>query len=191
MTPPGAPGRIRIIGGAWRRRLLPVADSPGLRPTSDRVRETLFNWLAPQLREASCLDLCAGTGVLGFEALSRGARRCVFVEQNRQLATALRECAQQLGAGPRAEILTADAKDFLTGPPQAFDVVFLDPPFAAGLTEPLLRALIPSWLSVDARVYVEMAREAPEIPLPEGWRMMRSAQTRQVRFGLVQRVPND
>ena len=191
MKHPTAAGRVRIIAGEWRRRLLPVSDSPGLRPTSDRVRETLFNWLGPRLSGASCLDLCAGTGALGFEALSRGAARCVFVEENPGVAGTLRESARQLGAGVRAEIVMGDARRFLTGSPQAFDVVFVDPPFAAGLTEELLRALIPAWLAPGASLYLETAREAAEIPLPEGWRMMRSAQTRQVRFGLMQRVLND
>jgi 16S rRNA (guanine966-N2)-methyltransferase len=191
MKQPTAAGRVRIIAGEWRSRLLPVSDLPGLRPTYDRVRETLFNWLGPRLTGAHCLDVCAGTGALGFEALSRGAARCVFVEQNREIAGTLRESARQLGAVDRAEILLDDARHFLTGSPQAFDVIFVDPPFAAGLTEALLQALIPAWLAPGASLYLETARDAPEIPLPEGWRMMRSAQTRQVRFGLVQRVPND
>lgn len=186
-----AAGRVRIIAGEWRRRLLPVSDSPGLRPTSDRVRETLFNWLAPALVGARCLDVCAGTGALGFEALSRGAARCVFVEQNPAVAAALRESARQLGAGARAEIVLDDARHFLAGSPQSFDVIFVDPPFSADLTVALVTALIPAWVSPGARLYLETAREVPEIPLPEGWRMMRSAQTRQVRFGLVQRVPSD
>ena len=186
-----AAGRVRVIAGEWRSRLLPVSDSPGLRPTSDRVRETLFNWLGPRLAGTRCLDLCAGTGALGFEALSRGAAQCVFVEQNPGVAAVLRESAQHLGAAARAEVRVDDARHFLTGSPQAFDVIFVDPPFAEDLTEALLRALIPAWLAPGASLYLETAREAPEIPLPEGWRMMRSAQTRQVRFGLVQRVPSE
>lgn len=186
---PRAPGRVRIIAGTWRSRMLPVPNLPGLRPTADRVRETLFNWLGPMLRGARCLDLFAGTGALGFEALSRGAARCVFVEDAAPALAGLRDSVQRLGAAERAEIHAGDARRYLEGPAELFDVVFLDPPFATQLIPEILHVLAARWLAPDARVYLESPREGPEIPLPEGWRMMRASQTRQVRFGLAHRVP--
>src|SRR4051812_41703413 len=118
--------RVRIIAGQWRSRLVRFPEAPGLRPTPDRVRETLFNWLGQHLDGLSCLDLFAGSGALGFEALSRGARRVVMVERDRATAAALRASAQSLEAA-NVEIIESDAMRFLAQPREAFDVVFVDP----------------------------------------------------------------
>jgi 16S rRNA (guanine966-N2)-methyltransferase len=146
-----APHFIRIIGGQWRRTRLAVADKPGLRPTPDRVRETLFNWLRDDIAGARCLDLYAGTGALGFEALSRGAAEAWFVEQDPKLVAALEAQAGVFDAQPR--IVRQDAASLLRGrAAQKFDVVFLDPPYTVPV-EPLL-ALLPPWLDERALVYV-------------------------------------
>jgi len=151
-TPPGS---VRIIAGAWRGRRIPIAPDTTVRPTPDRVRETLFNWLQDSIPGARCLDLFAGTGVLGFEALSRGAAEVWFVEQERPLFAALEAQAATFGVRPR--LVRQDAAAFLRGTqPQQFDVVFLDPPYALPI-EPLL-ALLPPWLAPGALIYVERPR---------------------------------
>ena len=127
------PGQLRIVAGNWRSRLLQIADVPGLRPTSERIRETLFNWLTPGIHGSRCLDLCAGTGALGLEALSRGAKRVVFVEKSLKAAKTLRQNIETLGSED-AVVLNLDAQNYLAeSPAERFDIVFLDPPFAAGL----------------------------------------------------------
>ncbi|MGN8198298.1 16S rRNA (guanine(966)-N(2))-methyltransferase RsmD [Salinisphaera sp. RV14] len=146
---------LRVIGGAWRSRVLPVADRPGLRPTPNRVRETLFNWLAPMLAGARCIDLFAGTGALGIEALSRGAARAVFVDNDRQAATAIEAALEMLGATDRGRVLVADgthAADRLAG--ERADVVFIDPPFEAELHAAALAGLS-GLIDHRTRVYVE------------------------------------
>lgn len=135
------PGRVRIIGGQWRGRKIEIADMPELRPTPDRVRETLFNWLRPVIDGAQCLDLFAGTGVLGFEALSRGAGSVVMVESSRALCDKLKEQAKRLGA-ENLEIVHADALQWLQKSSRSFDITFLDPPFAQGLVEKVCRHLL-------------------------------------------------
>ena len=170
-------GRLRIIGGDFRRRLLPVLDSPGLRPTPDRVRETLFNWLTAATPGARVLDLCAGTGALGLEALSRGARRACFVERDGRVADALTDNLATLGVDARAQVVTADASTFLAGEPTPFALVFLDPPFRQGLAEPCCTALEGGWLTEDALIYLETESElSPRVPA--NW-----ALHRQVRAG--------
>ena len=124
------PGRLRIVAGNWRSRLLPVADVPGLRPTSERIRETLFNWIGPRIHGMHCLDLYAGTGALGFEALSRGAARVVFVDSSKMAVDALQQAKAMLDASDAA-IVHADALAQIDSfPAECFDLVFLDPPFA-------------------------------------------------------------
>ena len=132
------PGVVRIIGGDWRGTRLPVADRDGLRPTADRVRETLFNWLQPMLPGARVLDLFAGTGALGLEALSRGAREAVLVERDPQLAEGLRQLVARLPGGDRAQVVCADALAWLRTAPGGFDLAFVDPPFAGDLWAPAL-----------------------------------------------------
>jgi len=148
---------VRIIGGRWRGRKLKVGEGEGLRPTPDRVRETLFNWLQPVLDGARCLDLFAGSGALGFEALSRGADSVVMVENNPSLAALLREQAVYLGA-TSAHISHADALAWLNGETRSFDIVLLDPPFSDSLLEQACARLFDRRLLVDgALIYMECA----------------------------------
>jgi 16S rRNA (guanine966-N2)-methyltransferase len=182
-APRGA-GQVRIIGGRWRGTKLAVQDRPGLRPSSDRVRETLFNWLMPALPGARVLDLFAGTGVLGLEALSRGATHAVLVERDPGLAAALREAVAKLSAP--AEVHAADALAWLGGRGGAFDLVFLDPPFADGLWEQAIDGLR-NHLATGAWIYVESpAGTAPRVPA--GWTLHREGGSRDVRFA-VYRTP--
>jgi len=182
----GAPGRLRIIAGRWRRRLLLVAEVPGLRPTPERVRETLFNWLAPVIEGARCLDLCAGTGALGFEALSRGARRAVLVESAPAAVAALRRAAETLGAA-EAEIVAADARRWLADArAEAFDVVFLDPPYAGELLPDLCRLLAGrGWLAPGALVYLEHDRSQAAPALPGDWDTLKKKTAGGVCYYLV------
>jgi len=174
-------GRVRIIAGEWRGRRIEIPDGTAVRPTPDRVRETVFNWLRDSLPGARCLDLFAGTGVLGFEALSRGAAEAWLVEQDAKLVNALRATAQTLGAAPR--IVRRDALAFLREPPAArFDVVFLDPPYAAPL-DPLL-AVLPAWLSSRALVYVERPR-SEGLPAPSSAAWVKRSHAGAVEYGLL------
>jgi 16S rRNA (guanine966-N2)-methyltransferase len=179
-------GQLRIVAGNWRSRLLQIADVDGLRPTSERTRETLFNWLAAQIHGARCLDLCAGTGALGFEALSRGASEAVFVERSPEAAKVLRANAASLDAS-NGEIMQVDARDYLGGPCAApFDIVFVDPPFKAELHDELCRLLAqPGWLSANAKIYVESDRDKPNVNLPEDWQVIKNKTAGNVRYLLA------
>jgi len=179
----GGPGRLRLIAGRFRGRLLPIPDQPGLRPTADRVRETLFNWLAPVIEGSHCLDLFAGSGALGFEALSRGAARVVLVERDRRVCEQLRRTAQELGAGEGLEIVQADALSWLAGPGERYDVAFVDPPYATGLAGQAMAAL-ERRLNAGARVYVE-APAAVEPPSPR-WKKLREGAAGAVAFALYE-----
>ncbi len=182
----GSPsGRLRIVAGKWRSRRLPVAEESGLRPTSARIRETLFNWLASTIEGSRCLDLFAGTGALGFEALSRGAREVVIVDNSARAAAALKECVKVLEA-TGARIHQVDAISYLKREPEPFDIVFLDPPFADDLLEDLCRLLSEGkWLADGARVYLEQDRERPLPALPDGWTIINDKTAGQVRYALV------
>jgi 16S rRNA (guanine966-N2)-methyltransferase len=180
-------GRIRIIAGEWRGRRIEIPEGTAVRPTPDRVRETLFNWLQGVVAGARCLDLFAGTGVLGFEALSRGAEEVWFVERDATLAEALRATASTLGAKP--QIVRRDALAFLREPPVAqFDIVFLDPPYAAPL-EPLL-GLLPAWLRPRALVYVERPRDTG-LPAVAGGEWRKRAHAGAVEYGLLARAATE
>jgi len=183
-----AQGQVRLIGGRWRGSKLPVADVAGLRPTADRVRETLFNWLAPALPGARVLDLFAGSGALGLEALSRGAVSAVLVERDRMLAEGLLDVTRRLPGGEAATVVQADALAWLPAQPRgAFDIAFVDPPFAAGLWSDVLPALTP--LVADTGwLYVETPLEA-RVAVPSGWNMHREGRTREVRYALYRRPP--
>ena len=173
---------MRIIAGSLRGSKLPVAERPGLRPTSDRARETLFNWLQQELAGRRVLDLFAGSGALGFEAASRGAGEVLLVEKDAQLAASLRDSAQRLHARV-VGVECADALAWLGRAPDcAFDLVFLDPPFQAGLHEAALHALAP-WLARRAWVYVEQGRDSVAAP-PPGWRLHREGGSREARHRL-------
>ncbi|SDJ20513.1 16S rRNA (guanine(966)-N(2))-methyltransferase RsmD [Billgrantia gudaonensis] len=158
-------GQLRLIGGDFKRRRLPVLDSPGLRPTPDRIRETLFNWLAAATPGARVLDLFAGTGALGLEALSRGAAEAHFVERDPRVARQLTDNLATLDAAARGRVTAADALSFLAGQPRLCSLAFLDPPFRQGLVAPCCMQLERGWLAADALIYVEMESEArPEVP---------------------------
>jgi 16S rRNA (guanine966-N2)-methyltransferase len=182
----GSPsGRLRIVAGKWRSRLLPIADEPGLRPTSERIRETLFNWLAPTVEGSRCLDLFAGSGALGLEALSRGASEVVFVEKSANAVAVLERSISKLEA-TGAEVLKMDAMIYLRAEPEAFDIVFLDPPFDADIGGDLCRLLDErGWLASGAQVYLEQDRERPLPELPAGWEVQREKKAGQVRYALL------
>ncbi|MFN9739038.1 MAG: 16S rRNA (guanine(966)-N(2))-methyltransferase RsmD [Pseudomonadota bacterium] len=184
---PAAPGRVRIIAGRLRGSKLDVPDVIGLRPTADRVRETLFNWLMPVLPGARCLDLYAGTGALGIEAASRGAREVVLVERDRQATAALRGNLARLGVAA-ATVVEADALAFLSGPARPFDVVFLDPPFAARAWSAAAAALVRGWLAPQARVYVESPFD-PVPAVPPDWDLQRELRAGVVRAALYRCGP--
>ncbi|WP_329742638.1 16S rRNA (guanine(966)-N(2))-methyltransferase RsmD [Dyella sp. A6] len=183
----GRPGRIRIIGGSLRNSRLEVPDLPGLRPTPERVRETLFNWLAPTLAGVHALDLCAGTGALGIEALSRGAAQVQFVERDPRAAQALRANLARLKADGGA-VDTADAQAWLQTAARPFGLVFMDPPFALDLWSALAQGLEQGgWLAAAARIYVESPRDvAPE--LPANWLLQREGVAGEVRHALYRRA---
>lgn len=182
---PGAANTLRIIGGQWRGRKLRFADGEGLRPTTDRVRETLFNWLQPVIQGARCLDLFAGSGALGLEALSRGAREVVFIETNPRAIAALKENLTLLQAG-NSRVIRGDALAFLDGSAEHFDVIFLDPPFRRDLLVPVLQRLANSgWLAPGAYIYLELESEEGVPELPEGWELLRSKQAGQVAYHLA------
>ncbi|MFK8043688.1 16S rRNA (guanine(966)-N(2))-methyltransferase RsmD [Congregibacter sp.] len=184
-------GKLRIIAGEWRGRKLPVADLPGLRPSTDRIRETVFNWLAPEIVGARCLDLFAGTGALGLEALSRGAAYCQFVEQQQQAARMLDQALAVLAAKNRGAVYRGDALQFLnnTGA-NGFDLLFLDPPFASDLLDSVLDQLHDhSVFNPNALVYVEYApSQSPGFP--DSWEQYRSKKSAGVIYELY-RLPTD
>jgi 16S rRNA (guanine966-N2)-methyltransferase len=181
-------GEVRIIGGEWRGRKLHFPIVPGLRPTPDRVRETVFNWLQFRVPGTRCLDLFAGSGALGLEALSRGAAEVVFVERDPDAAAALRARLGVLDC-PRGHVVTRDAFAWLAQEPaRPFDIVFLDPPYDQEWLPRLCAALESGgWLSGDARVYLEDAagRRSPE--LPAGWELLRTSRAGDVGYHLAAR----
>ena len=182
----GLKGRIRIIGGRLRNSRLEVPDLPGLRPTPERVRETLFNWLAPVLAGVQALDLCAGTGALGIEALSRGAGAVRFVERDARAAQALRDNLARLKASD-GTVVVADASTFLDGAATPYGLAFLDPPFAASLWTALAQKLEANgWLAAQAWIYVESPRD--HVPgLPPNWALHREGKAGEVRHALYRR----
>jgi len=176
---------VRIIGGVWRSRILEFPDAADLRPTPDRVRETLFNWLSRDLSGAACLDLFAGSGALGFEALSRGAASVVMVETNPAALRALRENATKLGA-ENVTFVRGDALEFARGERSRFDVVFVDPPYRLGLQAAAL-GLVAGLLAEHGRVYVE---SDAVIEPSRGWAVVKHARAGKVHFHLLGREPD-
>lgn len=184
------PGTFRIIGGEWRSRRLDVPALEGVRPTPDRVRETLFNWLAPVIAGARCLDLYAGSGALGLEALSRGAGEVVFVDR---APGALRQVAANLELlhCERGRAVCMDAAAYLEGAVTHCDIVFLDPPYRCGLLGPAFARLMErGWVGPASAVYLEHEAEAPPPQLPPGWVLARSAAAGQVRYHLARFEPH-
>jgi 16S rRNA (guanine966-N2)-methyltransferase len=180
---------IRIIGGTWRTRKIRFPDAPGLRPTPDRVRETLFNWLGQDLEGLVCLNLFAGSGALGFEAASRGATRVVQVERSPEACIALKQNCDQLDTRT-VQIVPMDVSRFLSGTAELFDLVFLDPPFHQGLVEPCCRLLEENgWLAAHAHIYLEAEKEKFLEHLPETWQLHRQKQAGGVGYHLYKRKP--
>lgn len=182
---------MRLIGGLWKRSKLPVADAPGLRPTPDRVRETLFNWLGQDLTGWRCLDAFAGTGALGFEAASRGAAEVVLLERDARLAASLRATKARLDAHA-VRVETGDALVWMQQAPRGtFDLVFVDPPFGADIFEAALRAALPL-LTGTGHIYLEAARPFDEGLLrPLGLQVFRSGRAGAVHYHLLQRLPDE
>lgn len=177
-------GQIRIIAGQWRGRKLPVPHLPGLRPTTDRVRETLFNWLAPALAEARCLDCYAGSGALGFEALSRYAAETTFIELDKTAARQLQQNLQRLNPA-QATILNTDTLQALSQAGRPFDIVFVDPPFRKGLLDETLQLLENNgWLGQEALIYVESEVENGLPNVPNNWVLHREKVAGQVAYRL-------
>ena len=182
-----ASGQIRIIGGLWRGRKLPVLNSEGLRPTTDRIKETLFNWLMFDINERRCLDLFAGSGSLGFEALSRGASQVVMVEKDHQVAQQLSQNLARLPQAP-ATVVNTDAMRYLASSATPFDLVFLDPPFHQELLPQVCQRLEEQgWLSVDAKIYIEREQAVEPLVLPKNWQLLKDKQAGQVTYQLYQR----
>ena len=182
-----ARNRVRIIGGEFRGRQIGFANESGLRPTTDRIRETLFNWLHYEIPGSTCLDLFAGSGVLGFEALSRGARRVVMVEASPRVAQVLEENAVRLGGGGKLEVVRDDALHWLrSSPPEAFEIVFVDPPFAEDLVPDVLALLeSSSRLAAGALIYIERNARQPVPPMPATWELLREKRAGQVAYLLI------
>jgi len=175
---------VRIIGGSWKRSKLPVADRPGLRPTPDRVRETLFNWLGQDLSGWHCLDAFAGSGALGFEAASRGAAQVVLLEVDRTLVRSLQATQARLGASA-VRVECADAIGWLArAPVHSFDLAFIDPPFDTDLAAPALQATL---RLMRAKAYIYVESRSPLAVVPEGWAIHRQSRAGQVHFHLLSR----
>ena len=182
-----AQGRLRIIGGSWRSRVLPVPDAEGLRPTTDRVRETLFNWLQTDVPGSRCLDLFAGSGALGLEAASRGASEVVMVEKASAVYKTLQQNIKTLGAS-QVSVMNQDALRFLNQQSAAcegslkFDIVFLDPPYQSALLEPVIE-LLP--LAAGTKVYLE-ARKGDDITVPKNWLPLKDKLAGQIHYSLYE-----
>jgi 16S rRNA (guanine966-N2)-methyltransferase len=187
---PGKRNSLRIVGGGWRGRRVHFPDSPGLRPTPDRVRETLFNWLQFAVAGTRCLDLFAGSGALGLEALSRGAREVVFVDEAAAVAHTLRAEIERLGAAPgaaaRARVIHGSAARYLAMPAEPFDLIFLDPPFGqAALAQYVQLIQAGGWIKEGGWVYLEGERQAGAPALPAGWDLLRSKSAGEVGYHLA------
>lgn len=185
----GQRNQFRIIGGQWRGRKLGFFPAPGLRPTPDRVRETLFNWLAPVIQGARVLDLFAGSGALGFEAASRGAARVTLVDSHPRAVSQLQQNVRLLQA-EQVQVCQSDVLRYLTRPGEACELVFLDPPYQSGVLEACFERLeTGGWLTPDARIYFEHDSHEPAPSLPANWQLQRDKQSGQVAYLLARRVP--
>ena len=180
--------KIRIIGGQWRSRQLHFIDAPGLRPTPSRVRETLFNWLQNDIPGSHCLDLYAGSGALGFEAASRGAKSVIQVENNPQICRSLKENAIALNA-TQLQVVQMDTLRYLAGDADLMDIVFIDPPFGMNLAIITCRWLEDRlWLAKQAKIYIEVENTLLLENIPENWRLLRSKIAGEVGFHLFERT---
>ena len=180
-------GKLRIIGGQWKRRNIRFPVVPGLRPTADRARETLFNWLMNHIHGKTCLDLFAGTGALGFEAASRGAGRVVMVESNRKSVQSLLKNRELLGAQGQVDIVHDRALNHLPLTPFKYDLVFLDPPFEQALIGPACQALVQYPVLRDrAWIYIESPISNTPLPIPPTWNIIRESRCGMVQLTLAQ-----
>jgi len=180
-------GSIRLIAGKHRGRKLPVLMAEGLRPTTDRVKETVFNWLMPYIHSANCLDCFAGAGSLGFEALSRGADQVHLIELNKTAAKQLTSNKQLLKAN-NLQVSNTNILDFLkTQATQHFDIVFIDPPFRQDLVTQTCKLLENGWLTEQALIYVEMEAEGSQPP-PSNWKLLKEKISGQVAYRLYERT---
>lgn len=181
--------KIRIIGGKWKGRKIAVKH-PLIRPTPNRIRETLFNWLMPHIQNASCLDLFAGTGALGLEALSRGAPHVTFIEKDARILAEIKKNLQDLNTLECATLVQKEALYWLqhSAPSKSFDIVFVDPPFNQGMVEPVCDALAKGVL-IHRRsfIYIEGEKDVA-FTLPVGWELIKSRITQQVTYGLYRRL---
>ena len=182
----GGSGQIRIIAGDWRGRKLPVAELPGLRPTSDRVRETVFNWLAPYIPGARVLDCFSGTGALSLEALSRGAKEAVMLEMATPAVKMLKSNLTLLKAD-NGQVHGTNTLQFLSKPcTEPFDVIFLDPPFRQDMLEETCRLLQENgYVHNQSILYIEVEKELDPLPVPEQWQRLKNKQAGQVSFNLL------
>jgi 16S rRNA (guanine966-N2)-methyltransferase len=182
--------QVRIIGGEWRGRKLDFPDAQGLRPTPDRVRETVFNWLQGYLPGARCLDLFAGTGVLGFEAVSRGAASATLVERDRSVYHALQKNMLKLDMADRVRIINTDALDYLlAGCDQQFDIIFIDPPYGKGLADSAISLIDQAdCLKPGGLMYMEHESEAGAAAIAENWRELKHKQAGQVSYYLLRSI---
>ncbi len=179
--------QLRIIGGEWKRRQLPFASIEGLRPTPDRVRETLFNWLMWDIQNTNVLDICAGSGALAFEALSRGASQVVMIEPNTQQAKFLKDNLELLKVtNQRAKLKIATAQQTLPTLKDQFDVVFLDPPYSLDLWEELA-VLADPLIKNDGFIYIEADRDLSQLKIPSSWIQIKNTKAGTVRAGLYQK----
>ena len=178
--------KLKIIAGEWRSRQLVFEDTPGLRPTPARVRETVFNWLQTDIIASQCLDLYAGSGALGFEAASRRAKSVVMVENNAKACRLINENKQKLSAS-QIKIVQSDVFAFLAGDATPFDVVFLDPPFAKGMAPQTCQWLEDKgWLATQAKIYVEVESQLVLDELPENWQCLKHKQAGEVGYYLFE-----
>jgi 16S rRNA (guanine966-N2)-methyltransferase len=181
------PQSVRIIGGAWRGRRLTIADSKAVRPTPNRVRETLFNWLQCEIEGADCLDLFCGSGVLGIEAVSRGARQAVLVDSDKTVVSTIETQIQKLKTDA-IQLICENAFHFLYREHRSFDIVFLDPPFHEASPDTFLLPVLTSGLIRPAGViYLEYATRHGHIEVPSEWCWRRHQTISEVSFGLIER----
>ena len=188
MSNKGTLSKIKIIGGEWKGTNLTFYDEPELRPTGNRIRETLFNWLQPNIQGSICLDLFAGSGCLGFEALSRGASKCVMIEKNKRVINHLTENIEKLSSS--TELIHDDALNYLSSKElsKTFDIVFLDPPFGSTIYESTMRVLeLNNWLSRDALIYIEARSDSSMFQIPDNWSLFREQVAGNVRYMLYSR----
>ncbi|WP_087020523.1 16S rRNA (guanine(966)-N(2))-methyltransferase RsmD [Thaumasiovibrio subtropicus] len=180
-------GFVRIISGKWRGRKLPVHDSEGLRPTTDRVKETLFNWLAADLHDARCLDLFSGSGSLGIEALSRFAAHVDLIELDKTASNQLKSNIDSL-QDTSAQVHNTNALQYLDGPATPYDIVFIDPPFRQNLLPDCIEKLEQNgWLSPHAMIYIEAEKELGTPTVPAHWRLHREKHAGQLSYRLYER----